>query len=130
MIKLTKENWDHIQRANRVWNDKIDYLDDITHYGKRDEWKFPEDDLGDCEDYAIAKRQALESFDIPGFFATCWTKKESGIWTGYHGVLVIDTDRGDFILSNGIDEVWGYDELSWKWDMRECEDKLWRKILS
>lgn len=130
MIELTSKNWGHIQRINRVWNDKITYLADITHYGKRDWWCFPDDLKGDCEDYTVAKRQALLSFDIHGFFATCWTKRKSGIWTGYHGVLIVDTDHGDFVLSNGIDEVWGYNELLWKWHKRECEDGKWRVILS
>ncbi len=133
MINLTKENWNHIKRVNQTWNDKITYQSDITHYGKREHWSFPSDDLGDCEwpeDYAIAKRQALLSHDITGFFATCWTKNEEIIWTGYHAVLIIDTDRGDFVLDNRYDTVLSYDQLNYKWHKREHEDGLWRKILS
>lgn len=130
MIILTQNIWKRILRVNRNWNDRIQYQSDGEHYGKRDWWCFPYDNIGDCEDYAIAKRQALESFSIPGYFATCWTKPER---QGYHAVLLLDTHRGTFVLSNGIDEVLGYQHMvtayGWEWHKRECGDRLWRKIL-
>lgn len=49
MIKLNKEKWKLIKEINSHWNDKITYMSDIEHYGKREHWAFPEDDLGDCE---------------------------------------------------------------------------------
>lgn len=151
MIKLTPEIWDHIERVNKTWNDKILYESDSAHYGKKEWWRFPYDDIGDCEDFAIAKRQALLSFDIPGFFATCWTrpappKPPWPSWLnwllgpvqtknqGYHGVLVIDTDQGDYVLSNGFDTVYTHKQLTenkgWKWHKRETENGIWLEVLA
>jgi len=133
MIKLTTKIWGHIRRINQVWNDKIQYETDSMQYGRSEYWAFPDEIKaslrGDCEDFAIIKRYALESFDIPGYYATCWTREEFKTWHGYHAVLIVSTDRGDFVLSNGLDDVPGYAQLPWLWDKMECEDGQWRKIL-
>lgn len=123
MISLTKENWRLIRDINASFNKSIKYLSDQEHYGKSDHWQIPTDGLGDCEDYALAKRHELSIYQIPSYIATCWT--EIG---GYHAVLIVHTDRGDFVLDNRYGYVCNIDELAYKWDKIQCEDGKWRSV--
>jgi predicted transglutaminase-like cysteine proteinase len=75
------------------------------------------------EDYAIAKKQALLSHDIESKFATCWT--ETG---GYHAVLIVATDYGDFVLDNRYNDVKHFDDLPYSWHKIEGEDSKWYAI--
>ncbi len=124
MITLTGDMWKLLQDVNYSVNKEIKYLGDMEHYGKREHWCFPADGLGDCEDYAIAKRARLEDAGIKGYFAFC--KTELG---GYHAVLLIDTDRGTYVLDNRDDCVWPYDQFNYTWISREMEDGTWCEIL-
>ena len=123
MITLTEELWEKIKEINRKWNNNIHYKSDKKHYGVSDYWTFPEDNIGDCEDYAVAKRAELRTIGVEGHFATCWT--ETG---GYHAVLVIDTDRGSFVLDNRYNSVKNFRDLPYKWHRTEGEDGKWYAI--
>ena len=125
MINLTKENWKTITNINRQVNFAIEYLSDQENYGVSDYWTIPKNGKGDCDDYTCMKQDLLNQKGIPSFIATCWV--EIG---GYHAVLLVDTDRGTFVLDNRQKAVWGYDDLPYKWHKRECEDGQWRRILS
>jgi predicted transglutaminase-like cysteine proteinase len=124
MINLNHKNWSLIRKINKRWNDRITYMSDTEHYHKDEYWSFPHDSLGDCEDYAIAKHQALLSHCIESKFATCWV--ETG---GYHAVLVVSTDYGDFVLDNRYDEVKHFKDLPYKWHKIEGDDGQWYDIV-
>ena len=56
---------------------------------------------GDCEDYALAKRNALLNAGWPKDklgLCVCYTQSGEG-----HCVLWVDTDKGSFILDNNYD---------------------------
>lgn len=125
MIKLTDEKWKLIKEINSYWNDKITYMSDIEHYGKEEHWAFPVDDLGDCEDIAIAKRCDLLKNNIESRFATCWTETD-----GYHAVLIVHTDKGDFVLDNRYDDVMKFEDLPYRWEKIETEDGVWKQIIA
>lgn len=106
MIILTNKIWKTICDVNRYWNWKIEYVSDKEHYGRLDFWTYPNDDKGDCEDYAIAKKRDLGSKKIPAYLATCRTEK--GI---LHAVVLVDTDGGHFVwiiakIKCGIIKKW------------------------
>ena len=96
----------------------------MEHYGKRDYWCIPQGGFGDCEDFALAKKRALENQGVPSCLATCWT--ETG---GYHAVLVVRTDQGDYVLDNRYESVWGWNDLPYKWDKMQAEDGHWYAVL-
>jgi predicted transglutaminase-like cysteine proteinase len=58
-----------INRVNTFFNDEIRYVSDQGNQGVKDHWQTPRETLssgkGDCEDYAIAKYQALKELGIP-----------------------------------------------------------------
>lgn len=124
MIILTNKIWKTICDVNRYWNWKIEYVSDKEHYGRLDFWTYPNDDKGDCEDYAIAKKRDLGSKKIPAYLATCRTEK--GI---LHAVVLVDTDRGTFCLDNRKNQVWHYQEMDgYVWEKREWIDGKWYYI--
>ena len=79
-------------------NRDIKYCTDISQYNTLEHWTLPNTGYGDCEDYALLKRQRLLD---AGFarkdlhLACCWD--ETG---AYHCVLLCRTDNGWFVLDN------------------------------
>jgi len=125
-IPMTPGLWETLKRVNLEWNRKIEYQEDLDHYGQPEWWNFPEDHRGDCEDYAIAKRRALHELGIKSYFATCWTETN-----GYHAVLLVDTDKGTYVLDNRREypRPWlKLEEGGYLWDHREMEDGNWYEI--
>ena len=59
--------------------------------------------MGDCEDYALAKRDALIAAGIGSANALLAT----GVLPSgeYHAVLIVTTKRGDFVLDNLTNEL-------------------------
>jgi len=125
MIKLTPEKWKTITDINRQVNFAIEYLSDQENYGISDYWAIPKNGKGDCEDIQLMKQDLLKKQGIESFMATCWTE------TGeYHAVLLVDTNKGTFVLDNRYKTVWNYDELDYAWDKIEVEGGKWVEILS
>jgi len=85
------------ERINSDVNASVTYKTDLAQYGTPEHWCLPTD-FGDCEDYALLKRQLLlnsgfERKDL--HIACCWD--ETG---AYHCVLLCRTDNGWFVLDN------------------------------
>ena len=105
-------NYDQMAEVNEAVNEKP-YTADAEQYGKSDFWEALTD-TGDCEDYALAKYQALVA---AGFspnelrLACCYT--ESG---EYHAVLLVDLDGATWVLDNRQPHPTQYALLPYKWD--------------
>ena len=83
-------------------NNSLTYKTDLAQYGTPEHWCLP-DNFGDCEDYALLKREQLiqQGFDAEKIhLATCWINVKA-IDTG-HCVLIVETDKGQFILDNNL----------------------------
>jgi predicted transglutaminase-like cysteine proteinase len=98
VIALTPAVWQMLVAVNRAVNQRIKPITDLKHWGVIDRWDFPDDGLGDCEDYQILKRKLLADRGLPRR-AMRMTVVRDGKGEG-HAVLMIRTDRGDFILDN------------------------------
>ncbi len=98
VIALTPDVWQTLVAVNRAVNKRIKPTTDLKHWGVIDRWDFPDDGLGDCEDYQILKRKLLADRGLPRR-AMRMTVVRDGKGDG-HAVLMIRTDRGDFILDN------------------------------
>ena len=103
VIALTPDVWQTLVAVNRAVNKRIKPITDLKHWGVIDRWDFPDDGLGDCEDYQILKRKLLADRGLPRR-AMRMTVVRDGKGEG-HAVLMIRTDRGDFILDNKTDTV-------------------------
>lgn len=108
-INLTNE-LAGVRHLNALINSDIEYVDDFTHFHKKDFWDDPETTLeegGDCEDIALLKAASLHLLN--------WPENRMHLLVGYlmergkkesHAVLLIETQNGDqHILRSITDQV-------------------------
>ena len=97
-IVLDPATWTLIQDVNDEVNDEIIPQTDKEHWGVVDVWGYPDDGIGDCEDFQLLKRRLLERAGLPRR-AMRMTVVIDDEGEG-HAVLTVLTDRGDLILDN------------------------------
>jgi len=97
-IALTPQAWRTLARVNHQVNAMIRPMTDEEHWGKPDRWDFAEDGYGDCEDYQLVKRQRLVAAGFPrrALRMTAVIDEDGAP----HAVMMVRTDRGDFVLDN------------------------------
>ena len=106
----------------RVNSDKT-YLSDLLQYGIPEFWE-ANSKFGDCEDYALAKRNALLNAG--------WPKDKLGLcvcqaFGSGHCCLWVETDKGSFILDNNYAFPVKPSELPYKWESMLC-DGVWQQL--
>ena len=97
-ITLTPGIWAALTQVNERVNSSILAVTDQDHWGVLDRWDYPDDGLGDCEDIQLMKRKLLVQAGLPQRamrIAAVIDEQGQG-----HAVLMVLTDRGDFILDN------------------------------
>ena len=98
---LTPKAWTDLVKVNAWVNDNIKPITDLEHWGVVEQWDYPDDGNGDCEDYVLLKRRMLMQAGWPRealLITVVRDKKGDG-----HAVLTVKTDRGEFILDNQED---------------------------
>ena len=81
-----------------------------------DYWELPFDgggDAGDCEDYALQKRQLLTSLHMPASALSVAIVKTA--WNEPHAVLLVRTDAGAYVLDNLTSEIKPWKDVSYRW---------------
>ncbi len=93
-LRLTIDTLGVIDRINRDVNGAIRPR---AETGGTDVWKIG-GSTGDCEDYALSKRAALlrKGFPSSSLLMTSVVTRRGEL----HAVLMVRTDRGDFVLDN------------------------------
>jgi predicted transglutaminase-like cysteine proteinase len=119
-VELTPDIWQTITAVNRRVNTRIKPMTDQAHFGVVDNWDYPDDGLGDCEDYQLLKRRMLVERGLPRR-AMRMTVVIDETNEG-HAVLMIRTDRGDFILDNKTNVVLPWDQTGYLYVKREGQD--------
>ena len=116
-IALTDHAWRQLQNINLIVNRSIVSVSDQLHYGTLEYWTIPEDGLGDCEDYVLAKQEALIKLGFPKnalritlVFAPHFVR---------HAVLTVATDQGNFVLDNLRDEIVTWDKTTFTYLERQ-----------
>ncbi len=121
-ITLTPRIWQTIVATNRKVNSAIKPVTDQEHWGVVDRWDFPDDGYGDCEDYQLLKRKLLVERGLPRRalrMTVVIDEEEQG-----HAVLMVRTDRGDFILDNKRMSVLPWQQTNYVFVKREGQDSL------
>lgn len=82
---------------------------------------------GDCEDYVLTKRATLIEQGLPAGalrIATAYTARGEG-----HAVLVVRTDKGDFVLDNRKRAVleWHQTDLRWV-SLSSSNPQRWNRV--
>ena len=112
---------------NRSVNREIEPATDMEIYGQTEYWTIPVT-KGDCEDYALLKRQRLMARGWPAsslLITVVRDEKGEG-----HAVLTARTVQGDFILDNKIDEVKLWHRTRYEYVMRQSylNPQIWMSL--
>jgi len=119
-IELTAAALRKIEGVNALVNNKVEPVSDAEHAGAPDAWDYPTDGKGDCEDYALLKRRVLMEAGFPrAALLLTVAKDEHG---DGHAVLMVRTDRGDFILDNLADEVKPWSKTPYRFVKRQSQE--------
>jgi len=119
-ISLSPSVWETINEINERVNSMILSVTDEDHCCVVDRWDYPDDGLGDCEDIQLLKRRFLVAAGLPQR-ALRMTVVADERGDG-HAVLMVLTDRGDFILDNKRNAVLPWRNTGYTYLMREAMD--------
>jgi predicted transglutaminase-like cysteine proteinase len=122
VIPLTQRTWRAIVSINRKVNASYQPLADREHWGLADRWDLLEDGFGDCEDFQLLKRKLLAEAGVPRRamrMTVVIDEKREG-----HAVLMVRTDRGDFVLDNKTSAVLPWHQTGYVFVKRESDSDL------
>jgi len=127
-IDLTPAVMRKIQRVNAAVNKSVAPVSDMDHWGVVDQWDYPTDGKGDCEDYALLKRRMLMDEGFPRQALLMTVVKEAN--GDGHAVLTVKTNRGEFVLDNLGDEVKARNKTPYRFVKRQSEQNpnVWVSI--
>jgi predicted transglutaminase-like cysteine proteinase len=120
IVALTQDIWKTIVDVNERVNAMILPVTDQDHWGVADRWDYPDDGLGDCEDIQLLKRRMLTEAGLPQrAMRMTVVIDEQGAG---HAVMMVRTDRGDYILDNKRKAVLAWQETGYRYVKREGSD--------
>jgi predicted transglutaminase-like cysteine proteinase len=122
VIELTPQVWKTIVSVNQRVNSSIKAVTDADHWGVVDIWDFAEDGRGDCEDFQLLKRRILAESGLPRR-AMRMTVVIDELGEG-HAVLVVRTNRGDYVLDNKTSSVLPWGRTGYVYIKRESQDQV------
>jgi predicted transglutaminase-like cysteine proteinase len=126
-ITLTPAVWQTLDLINMQVNLVIKPMTDQNHWGVVDRWDLPDDGQGDCEDYQLLKRRMLAEQGLPRrAMRMTVVLDENGEG---HAILLVRTDRGDFVLDNKRDEILPWFMTGYKFIMGETTTASWKMYM-
>jgi predicted transglutaminase-like cysteine proteinase len=118
-IELTAKAYREIQRVNAWVNHSIVPVSDVDHWGVVDQWDYPTDGKGDCEDFALLKRRMLIERGFPRAALLMTVVKEKN--GDGHAVLTVKTNRGEFVLDNMNDAIKPWTRTDYRFVKRQSQ---------
>ncbi len=121
-VELTPKTWRLVTALNTRVNKEIDPVTDMDHWGIVERWDMAEDGRGDCEEYVNIKRKRLVEAGIPRRalrVVVVIDEENAG-----HAVLMLRTDKGDFILDNKRNAVLSWHQTGYVYIKRESQDRI------
>lgn len=121
VVIIDQVRWDQLEQVQHYVNDKVRYVDDMDDYGKAEFWEIA-NTRGDCEDFALAKRERLLEMGWPAEALRMATAvDERG---ELHAVLTVDVTtpagrRATYVLDNRFADVEPWQQLSYRWLERQ-----------
>lgn len=113
-------NWRLLNKINDEVNDEIEPITDQDHWGVVERWDYPTDGKGDCEDFVLEKRRRLIAAGLPRqalLISVVRDRKGDG-----HAVLLVKTDRGDYVLDNQAATILPWTETGYGFVKRQSEE--------
>ncbi len=121
-VELTPKLWRTVTSLNVRINREIEPVTDMDHWGIVERWDMAEDGRGDCEEYVLVKRKRLVEAGIPRRalrVVVVIDEENAG-----HAVLMLRTDRGDYILDNKRNAVLLWHQTGYIFVKRESQDRI------
>ncbi len=121
-VDLTPKLWRAVTSVNIRVNRDIEPITDMDHWGVVERWDMAEDGKGDCEEYVLIKRRKLVEAGIPRRalrVVVVIDEENAG-----HAVLMLRTDKGDFILDNKRNAILAWHQTGYVFVKRESQDKV------
>ena len=115
-FEATPERLSELDEVNRLVNGNVTPVTDLEAYGVEEYWTLPTT-RGDCEDYALLKRNILIERGWPQS-ALLLTVVRDELGEG-HAVLTARTALGDFVLDNKIRDVRIWHATPYQYLMRQ-----------
>ena len=126
-MQLTEARWKTLLKVNYTANSSIEPLTDQEIYGVEERWVMPTT-VGDCEDYVLLKQKMLiqRGFSPSDLLITVVLQPNGD----GHAVLVVRTDRGDFVLDNMRNKVLLWSDTEYTFLKRQSSKNAaqWVKI--
>jgi predicted transglutaminase-like cysteine proteinase len=127
-VNLTPAAASEIERVNAWVNAHVEAVSDKERWGVLDQWDYPTEGKGDCEDYALLKRRILldEGFPRQALLMTVVKDaRDEG-----HALLTIKTNAGDFVLDNLNNEMKPWDQSGYRFVKRQSQSdpNLWVQL--
>jgi len=119
---LVLNSYSIAERINSQVNASVQYKTDLEQYSRPEFW-VEANTFGDCEDYALLKRAYLLEHGWPADrlnLCCCWDETNT-----YHCVLLVETDKGFYILDNRYAWPMTPKSLPYKWDKTLRGDGKW-----
>ncbi len=117
---LTPRRWSELDAVNDYVN-RLPQIADEDNYQRSEYWTYPNERGGDCEDLALLKRKMLIERGWPASAVLIATVEQ---WNGaYHSVLIVETDRGEFVLDNLKREIVGWQDAPYVWKKRQSRER-------
>jgi predicted transglutaminase-like cysteine proteinase len=118
-VVLSPKAWADMVKVNAWANETIKPVTDLEHWGVVEQWDYPDDGKGDCEDYVLLKRRMLMQAGWPRealLITVVRDKKDEG-----HAVLTVKTNRGEFILDNQETEILPWNKTGYRFVKRQSQ---------
>ena len=119
-VSMTDDVWNLLVVTNASVNQSVEASSDMAHWGVNESWDYPTNGRGDCEDYALQKRKMLIKAGLPRqalLITVVLDRRGDG-----HAVLMVRTNRGDFILDNQYREIMAWDKTGYIYLRRMSEE--------
>ncbi|MDQ6870169.1 MAG: transglutaminase-like cysteine peptidase [Pseudomonadota bacterium] len=127
-VNLTPQAMKEIERVDKWVNAHVKPVSDMEHWGVIDQWDYPADGKGDCEDYALFKRKILidEGFPRQALLMTVVKDEHND----GHAILTVKTNAGEFVLDNLNDEIKSWDRTGYRFVKRQSQtdQNVWLQI--
>lgn len=113
-----------LNEVNSAVNSEIELVSDPDRLGVEEDWDFPQDCRGDCEDFALEKRHRLVANGVPSAAMTMAIVHHERLLFP-HAVLLVETDTGTWVLDNLRDDILCWDAVPYRYERREQPGGQW-----
>lgn len=125
-VVLTEALRAAVAGINVAVNEAVRPMSDFDIYGRDEVWAYPDQGVGDCEDYVLEKRRRLAEAGVPlSNLLITVVRKPDGEG---HAVLTLRTDRGDMILDNLRNEILPWRETGYRYLKRQSSEHTGRWV--